>query len=93
MEIDLIIEKKLQEAFDISELKKRLPKEDFERIIKAEQKIIFKKGDVLFGNEERSKGVYVVEKGMIKLSKLGFFVKEQILRFIKEGDLIRYRSL
>ena len=57
MEIDLIIEKKLQEAFDISELKKRLPKEDFERIIKAEQKIIFKKGDVLFGNEERSKGV------------------------------------
>ena len=43
MEIDLIIEKKLQEAFDISELKKRLPKEDFERIIKAEQKIIFRK--------------------------------------------------
>ena len=93
MEIDLIIEKKLQEAFDISDLKKRLPKEDFERIIKAEQKIIFKKGDVLFGNEERSKGVYVVEKGMIKLSKLGVFGKEQILRFIKEGDLIGYRSL
>ena len=34
-----------------------------------------------------------MNKGTAKLSKQGVYGKEQILRFIKEGDLIGYRSL
>jgi CRP-like cAMP-binding protein len=37
--------------------------------------------------------VFVLEKGAAKLSKSGAFGKDQILRFIKEGDIIGYRSL
>ncbi len=37
--------------------------------------------------------MYVLEKGAAKLSKSGSFGKDQILRFIKEGDIIGYRAL
>ena len=50
------------------------------------EKIIFEDGEV-------PNGVFFLNKGTAKLSKQGVYGKEQILRFIKEGELIGYRSL
>jgi CRP/FNR family transcriptional regulator len=41
----------------------------------------------------RPHGVFCVNYGKIKLSKLGDDGKEQILRLVKAGDLLGYRSL
>lgn len=41
----------------------------------------------------RPTGVYCVNKGKAKLYKLGSNGREQIIRFIKPGDLIGYRSM
>ena len=37
--------------------------------------------------------LFFISKGTAKLSKSGVYGNDQILRFIKEGDLIGYRSL
>jgi CRP-like cAMP-binding protein len=43
--------------------------------------------------KEQCRWVYFIENGTAKLYKIGFNRKEQILRFIKEGDIIGYRAL
>lgn len=87
------IEEKISEAFNTEELSKRLPKEDFEKLKNSIKNYSFQKGDLIFDDGETSKGVYFILKGTVKLSKSGVYGKDQILRFIKEGDLIGYRSL
>ena len=60
-----------------------------------EQKVCtpYKKGNYIFHEGMRPQGVYCVNYGKIKLSKLGEDGKEQILRLVKPGDLLGYRSL
>jgi CRP/FNR family transcriptional regulator, polysaccharide utilization system transcription regulator len=53
----------------------------------------YKKGNYIFHEGMRPQGVYCVNYGKIKLSKLGDDGKEQILRLVKPGDLLGYRSL
>ena len=53
----------------------------------------YKKGNYIFHEGMRPQGVYCVNYGKIKLSKLGEDGKEQILRLVKPGDLLGYRSL
>lgn len=93
LEKQLTIEKKLHDAFDEEELKKRLSEEDFKNFSSSRKIIEFHKGDVIFEDGENPKGVYIIRKGTAKLSKSGAYGKDQILRFIKEDDMIGYRSL
>lgn len=60
-----------------------------------EQKVCtpYKKGNYIFHEGMRPQGVFCVNYGKIKLSKLGEDGKEQILRLVKPGDLLGYRSL
>lgn len=53
----------------------------------------YKKGQYIFHEGMRPQGVFCVNYGKIKLSKLGEDGKEQILRLLKAGDLLGYRSL
>lgn len=53
----------------------------------------YKKGQVIFHEGTRPHGIYCVNRGKIKLSKFGDDGKEQILRLVKAGDLLGYRSL
>lgn len=53
----------------------------------------YKKGQVIFHEGSRPFGIYCVNFGKIKLSKFGDDGKEQILRLVKPGDLMGYRSL
>lgn len=93
LERQLVIEKNLKEAFDTESLKKRLSKECFEMISNTRKILNFSKGETIFEDGENPLGVYFIEQGTIKLSKSGSFGKNHILRFIKEGDLVGYRSL
>ena len=66
-----------------------------ERIVFNSHKKDFeaKKGDILFEEGKYPKGIFIVYKGKIKISKLGDEGKEQIVRFAKSGDIIGYRAL
>lgn len=87
------IEEKFTEVFNDEGFKKRLSTEDYEWYISAKQHLSFQKHDTIFGEDEIPKGVYFLDKGAAKLSKSGAFGKDQILRLIKEKDIIGYRSM
>ncbi len=53
----------------------------------------YKKGDEFITEGTIPEGVFCILKGTSKLFKNGFNGKEQILRFLKSGDIIGYRSL
>lgn len=88
-----LIEESLQKVFNEDSFKLTLSAEDFQKYLAAKQILKFHKGDTIFEDGDTPKGVFFIRKGTAKLSKQGVYGKEQILRFIKEGDLIGYRSL
>lgn len=53
----------------------------------------FKKGDVIFKEGMMLNGVYCIREGKCKLTKLSPNGKEQIVKFIKNGDMLGYRSV
>ena len=55
--------------------------------------VFFRKNQILMHEGSKASGVYCVNSGKAKVSRLGIDGKEQIIRFIKSGDLIGYRSL
>jgi CRP-like cAMP-binding protein len=72
---------------------KSLSKEDLKNISDHKDSIDFKKGDVLFSEGNILNGVYCIKEGICKLSRLSANGKEQIVRFIKGGDMLGYRSV
>lgn len=54
---------------------------------------IYKKGQIIFNEGNKPGGVFCVNKGKIKIYQTGEEGKEQILRLVKEGDILGYRSL
>jgi len=87
------IEHNFQNIFCEKSFQECLSEEDFQRYLDEKKSISIPKGKLLFAEGETPKGVFYIQKGAIKLYKMGFNKKEQILRFAKEGDLIGYRSL
>lgn len=87
------IEKSLKEAFNEEAFKRKLSDADFKKVLNSKKTVFYHKGDVIFEDGQAPEGVYFIEKGTTKLSKQGAYGKDQILRFIKEGDLLGYRSL
>ncbi|UPL48761.1 Crp/Fnr family transcriptional regulator [Hymenobacter sublimis] len=53
----------------------------------------YHKGQVIFQQGSRANGLYCVHQGKIKVSKISADGKEHIIRLVKEGDVIGYRSL
>lgn len=53
----------------------------------------YKKGQVIFHAGFRPTGIYCLNKGRIKISKIGIDGKEQIVRFVTEGGLLGIRAL
>ena len=93
LEKQTLIEENLQKLFNDESFKEMLSAEDYEKYISAKQILKFNKGGIIFEDGEVPNGVYFLNKGTDKLSQQGVYGKDQILRFIKEGDLIGYRSL
>jgi CRP-like cAMP-binding protein len=53
----------------------------------------FKKGDVLFEEGEHLNGVYCVRSGIAKLSKLSNNGRDQIVKFVSNGEVLGQRSI
>lgn len=87
------IEHNFQSIFCEKSFQECLSEEDFQKYLDEKKTISINKGKLVFAEGEMPKGVYYMQKGAVKLYKMGFNRKEQILRFAVEGDLIGYRSL
>lgn len=69
---------------------------DDEQILELSQEVThsqYKKGTELYREGNRSKGVYCVLAGVVKIFKTGLEGKNQIIKFAKSGDIIGYRSV
>lgn len=93
LEKQVAIEEKFTSIFNADAFKQRLNDQDFALYEKAKKKLTFAKHETVFEDGEMPKGVYHIISGAAKLSKSGAFGKDQILRFITEGDIIGYRSI
>jgi len=72
---------------------KSLSKEELKNISHHKDSLDFKKGDVLFTEGNVLNGVYCIKEGVGKLTRLSSNGKEQIVRFVKGGDMLGYRSI
>ncbi len=72
---------------------KSLSKEELKNISNHKDSLNFKKGDVLFTEGNVLNGVYCIKEGIGKLTRLSSNGKEQIVRFVKGGDMLGYRSI
>lgn len=79
--------------FENPEILKHFSKEELAELSHEKKLVSFKKGDILIEEGATPKGIYYIDKGTAKMYKLGFNGKEQILRFIKTGDILGYRSI
>ncbi|WP_099353961.1 Crp/Fnr family transcriptional regulator [Fredinandcohnia onubensis] len=52
-----------------------------------------KKGELLFHSDELSEHLFIVHKGLVKMYRITENGKEQIIRFVEEGDFIGELSL
>jgi CRP-like cAMP-binding protein len=79
--------------FENQEILKHFSKEELSELSHEKKVVTYKKGDLIIEEGATPKGIYYIDKGTAKMFKLGFNGKEQILRFIKTGDILGYRSI
>lgn len=72
---------------------KSLTKEELKDISDHKDSLSFAKGDVLFAEGNVLNGVFCIKEGVCKLSRLSPNGKEQIVKFVKGGDMLGYRSV
>ncbi len=72
---------------------KFLTKEELNYLIYQKETFFFKRNEIVYQEDTRINGFYCINKGIIKLYKTGVNGKEQIIRFVKAGDIMAYRSL
>lgn len=70
-----------------------LSREELKCVSNHKNEMTFKKGDVIFKEGMLLNGVYCIKEGKCKLTKLSPNGKEQIVKFIKKGDMLGYRSV
>lgn len=83
----------IKAMFDTPEAFGVFSKEELLEFEQEKKVLNFKKSDEIIQEGHTPKGIYCIIKGTAKLFKIGFNGKEQILRFINEGDIIGYRSI
>ncbi len=62
-------------------------------LVQESSKGRFRRGSVVYYEGRKHSGMYCIQKGVVKVFKIGFTGKEYILRFAHKGDVIAYRSL
>ena len=67
--------------------------EDLKELSRVKISNIYKKGQIIFYEGMNPAGIYCVSKGKIKVSKIGYDGKEQIVRFVLDGSLLGVRAL
>lgn len=64
-----------------------------ERISDSKTCSVYKKGQIIFHEGGHPFGLFCLNHGKVKLSIIGDEGKEQIVRMVKDGDVLGYRSL
>jgi CRP-like cAMP-binding protein len=72
---------------------KHLTDDEVEQIAFYREPDFYKRGTIIFEEEHRIKGIYVVQQGVVKMYKTGIDGREQIIRFAKKGDIMGFRSV
>ena len=67
--------------------------EELKSIGKRKTTLHIQKGEVIFSEGTSLRGVYCLRNGKCKLTKLAPNGKEQIVRFIRKGELVGHRSV
>jgi len=67
--------------------------EQVELISKAKSCVHYKKGQVIFYEDNLAQGVYCLSAGVVKLVKSSEDGREQIIRFSQRGEFLGYRAL
>ena len=57
------------------------------------EKLLFKKGKLIFYEEGIPTGIFLIKKGKAKIYKTGLYGKDQIFYIYKDGDLFGYHAL
>lgn len=70
-----------------------LSSEELEEVSHHKNEMRFKRGDVIFREGSILNGVFCVKQGKCKLTKLSPNGKNQIVKFIKDGDMLGHRSV
>ena len=70
-----------------------LSSEELEEVSHHKNEMRFKRGDVIFREGSILNGIFCVKRGKCKLTKLSPNGKNQIVRFIKDGDMLGHRSV
>lgn len=72
---------------------KTLTKEEMKEVTACKSTFVFKKGDIIFGENELLNGVFCVKEGLCKMTKLSANGKEHTVKLMGKGDLIGQRSI
>ena len=72
---------------------KTLSNEELERFTDHKTSITIKKGEHLMTEGNSINGLYCIRDGKGKLTKLNTNGKEQIIKFVKGGDILGHRSI
>lgn len=70
-----------------------LNKNELIRISECKESVIIKKGEVIFQEGQHLDGIYCVRSGICKLTKLSDNGRQQIIKFVKSGDLLGQRTV
>ncbi len=70
-----------------------LKKEEIQQLYYEKSCQYYKRGEILYYEGSKGRGVYCIKKGILKIYKEGSEGKPQILRFAKEGDLIGFNEV
>lgn len=80
------------DAKSISFLKDCTP-EQVTKINRAKSCVHFRKGQIIFYEDNLPLGVHCISHGVVKLVKSSYDGREQIIRFAKAGEFLGYRAL
>jgi len=72
---------------------KTLNKDELLRLANCKTSYTIKKGESIFEEGEPTNGIYCIKDGVCKLSKLTPAGKDQIVKFIRPGELLGQRSM
>ena len=72
---------------------KYLSKEELTRVSNCKTTKTIKKGEAIFEEGERLKGVFCIKDGVCKVSKMSENGRNQIISLVSKGDLLGERSL
>lgn len=66
---------------------------DLTKLDETKSSNVYKKGQILFHEGTRPMGIFCINRGKVKVYKLGADGKEQIIQIAKEGDILGYKAM